>query len=250
MEDSATYNSTLRTFDISVNISWQQPQYSNGEITAYSYRLVETSNPSVEIITDTNTTDLGLSVVQSVTVSPFTNYTATVVAYTSAGSGETSTEVTVSPEAGNYYSAHTRTHTTYTRTHTRSLRTYTHHLSLSLLTHLTAPATPREVTATNLSSIEIFVTWQQPDPANGIIQQYIVTYYPSGSPSDDTTVSTSNTSITIGGLSAFTNYSVFVVAVTVAPGPASTTVTVTTSEAGAYMCVCVYVGGLVDVCLL
>ena len=107
------------------------------------------------------------------------------------------------------------------------------HLSLSLLTHLTAPAAPREVSATNLSSTEISVTWQQPDPANGMIQQYIVTYYPSGSPSDN--VSTSNTSITIGGLSAFTNYSVFVVAVTVAPGPASTTVTVTTSEAG--MCV-------------
>ena len=98
---STTYNSTSRTYDVPVRISWQQPQYSNGEIIAYSYRLVETSNPSVEIIADTNTTDLGLSVVQNVTVSPFTNYTATVVAYTSAGSGETSTEVTVSPEAGN-----------------------------------------------------------------------------------------------------------------------------------------------------
>ena len=100
MEDLATYNIMLRTFNLSVRISWQQPQYPNGDIIAYSYRLVETSNPSVEIIADTNTTDLGLSVVQNVTVSPFTNYTATVVAYTSAGSGETSTEVTVSPEAG------------------------------------------------------------------------------------------------------------------------------------------------------
>ena len=99
--ESATYNTALRTFDVSVSISWQQPQFPNGQIIAYSYRLVETSNSSKEIITDTNTTDLGLSVVQNVTVSPFTNYTATVVAYTSAGSGETSTEVTVSPEAGN-----------------------------------------------------------------------------------------------------------------------------------------------------
>ena len=100
-EDSATYNAALGNLDISVNILWQQPLYSNGEIITYSYRLVETSNPSNEIITDTNTTDLGLSVVQNVTVSPFTNYTATVVAYTSAGSGETSTVVTTSPEAGN-----------------------------------------------------------------------------------------------------------------------------------------------------
>jgi len=99
--ESATYNTELRTYDISVNISWQQPLFPNGEIIAYNYRLVETSNSSNEIITDTNTTDLGLSVVQNVTVSPFTNYTATVVAYTSAGSGETSTVVTTSPEAGN-----------------------------------------------------------------------------------------------------------------------------------------------------
>ena len=98
--ESATYNTMLRTFDISVNISWQQPQFPNGYITAYSYRLVETSNSSVEVIPNTNTTDSGLLVVQSVTVSPFTNYTATVVAYTSAGSGDSVIETALSPEAG------------------------------------------------------------------------------------------------------------------------------------------------------
>ena len=51
------------------------------------------------VIEDTNTTSL--TVEERVSVSPFTNYTATVVAYTSAGSGETSIEVTISPEAGN-----------------------------------------------------------------------------------------------------------------------------------------------------
>jgi len=113
-----------------------------------------------------------------------------------------------------------------------SLHSYqTSYLSLFLLTQLIAPAAPREVNATNLSSTEIFITWLQPDPTNGVIQQYIVTYYPSGSPGDNTTNSTSDTSITIGGLSAFTEYSVFVVAVTVAPGPPSTAVNVTTSEA-------------------
>ena len=115
----------------------------------------------------------------------------------------------------------------------------TSYLSLFLLTQLTAPAAPREVNATNLSSTEISVTWLQPDPTNGVIQQYIVTYYPSGSPGDNTTNSTSDTSITIGGLSAFTEYSVFVVAVTVAPGPPSTAVNVTTSETGVCVCVCV-----------
>ena len=90
-------------YNILVNISWQQPLYSNGELITYSYRLVETSNPSIEIITDTNTTDLGLSVVWNVTVSPFTNYTATVVAYTSAGRGDSVIQVALSPQAGNLY---------------------------------------------------------------------------------------------------------------------------------------------------
>ena len=46
----------------------------------------------------TNTTDL--TVVETVIVSPFTNYTATVVAYTNAGSGDSVMQVAVSPEAG------------------------------------------------------------------------------------------------------------------------------------------------------
>ena len=50
------------------------------------------------VINDTNTTDL--TVMKTVTVSPFTNYTATVVAYTNAGSGDSVMQVAVSPEAG------------------------------------------------------------------------------------------------------------------------------------------------------
>ena len=45
-----------------------------------------------------NTTDL--SVEHSVTVSPFTNYTATVVTFTRASSGDTAIEMVTSPEAG------------------------------------------------------------------------------------------------------------------------------------------------------
>ena len=44
----------------------------------------------------------GLSVEESVIVTPFTNYTATVVAFTSAGSGESVMEVALSPEAGKF----------------------------------------------------------------------------------------------------------------------------------------------------
>jgi len=52
----------------------------------------------VVVIRNMNTT--ALSVVQNATVSPFTNYTATVVAYTSAGSGDSVMQVVLSPEAG------------------------------------------------------------------------------------------------------------------------------------------------------
>ena len=50
------------------------------------------------LIEYTNTT--GLSVEHNVTVSPFTNYTSTVVTFTSASSGDTAIEMVTSPEAG------------------------------------------------------------------------------------------------------------------------------------------------------
>ena len=86
-------------YDLNVNISWEAPSEPRGRILEYSYRLVETANTNNVIIEDTNTTDL--SVLESVTVSPFTNYTATVVAFTSAGSGDSVMEIALSPEAGN-----------------------------------------------------------------------------------------------------------------------------------------------------
>ena len=87
-------------YDLNVNISWEAPLEPNGVILRYSYSLVETYNTSNVITEDTNTTDL--SVLDSVTVSPFTNYTATVVAFTSAGGGNSVMEVAISPEAGKF----------------------------------------------------------------------------------------------------------------------------------------------------
>ena len=67
----------------------------------YNYSLVET-NGAGRVVIDGNTTDTELSVERNVTVSPFTNYTATVVAFTSAGSGDSVMEVALSPEAGKF----------------------------------------------------------------------------------------------------------------------------------------------------
>ena len=58
-----------------------------------------TSALNITIIPDMNTTRL--CVQQFVMVYPFTSYTATVVAFTRAGMGESVMEVVLSPEAGN-----------------------------------------------------------------------------------------------------------------------------------------------------
>ena len=96
----SNFNRLSRMYDLNVTISWNAPSEPNGVILAYSYHLVETDNTSTVIIEDTNTTDP--SVLDSVTVSPFTNYTATVVAYTSAGGGNAAIEVAISPEASKF----------------------------------------------------------------------------------------------------------------------------------------------------
>ena len=99
LSDSATYNSSTVTYNLLVSISWQPPQYPNGEIITYNYRLVETIEDET-IVIDANTTDT--SVQRSVTVSPFTNYSATVVAFTSVGGGDSVMEIALSPEAGKF----------------------------------------------------------------------------------------------------------------------------------------------------
>ena len=67
----------------------------------YNFTLVET-NADGRVVIDGNATNTKLSVEQNITVSPFTNYTATVVAFTSAGGGESAVQVALSPEAGKF----------------------------------------------------------------------------------------------------------------------------------------------------
>ena len=94
------FNRSSRMYDLNVTISWEAPLDPRGVIQTYSYSLVETNSNNV-IIDDTNTSLL--SVERNVMVAPFTNYTATVVAFTSAGSGEPVMDVTLSPEASKLF---------------------------------------------------------------------------------------------------------------------------------------------------
>ena len=69
-------------------------------IITYSYQLEDpTANERVLI---GSTTATNLSVEENVTVSPFTNYTATVVAFTSVGSGDSVVQASLSPEASKF----------------------------------------------------------------------------------------------------------------------------------------------------
>ena len=98
--EPADFSRSSRMYDLNVNISWEPPAYPNGVILGYNYTVMETSNPNNMVVAYTNTTLL--SVERSVMVFPFTNYTATVVAFTSAGSGESAMDIATSPEAGKF----------------------------------------------------------------------------------------------------------------------------------------------------
>ena len=78
-------------------IFWKEPVEPNGVITSYEVTVAQTDNSSVIVYTDDSLTVT--SVTQSVEVLPFTNYTVTVTASTSAGQGDPKSIVELSPEA-------------------------------------------------------------------------------------------------------------------------------------------------------
>ena len=86
-------------YTLDMDITWDEPTYPNGVIKFYEITVSRT-NDFTDIIY-TNTTLTATSVTPSVMVLPFTNYTVTVAANTSAGQGERVTTIIESPEAGN-----------------------------------------------------------------------------------------------------------------------------------------------------
>ena len=72
--------------------------YPNGVIQTYNVTVFETANPSNMVYSDDTLIDP--NVTTSVVALPFTNYTVSVAASTSAGQGEEDTVTVESPEAG------------------------------------------------------------------------------------------------------------------------------------------------------
>ena len=241
LSESATYNSTTRTYDIPVSISWQPPEYPNGEIVMYNYRLVET-NADGRVVIDGNTTNTELSVEQNVTVSPFTNYTVTVVAFTSAGSGESVMEVVLSPEASKFDC-----------TCILCLRPREFNLLISSPSPL-APGPVQNLTVTLSESatynsttrtydIPVSISWQPPEYPNGEIVMYNYRLVETnGRVVIDR--NTTNTELSVEEnvtVLPFTNYTATVVAFTSAGGGEPVMDVALSPEAGKFIFVCMYV---------
>ena len=94
----SSYNAATRIFTLGISILWDVPINPNGVITSYEVTVAETDNSSNVVYTNNSLTDT--SATQSVMVLPFTNYTVTVTASTSAGQGDPVMVVELSPEAG------------------------------------------------------------------------------------------------------------------------------------------------------
>ena len=167
------YDPTTQILTDDITITWTQPMYPNGVIQTYSVTVFETANTSNMVYSDSTLIDP--NVTTSVMVLPFTDYTVSVAASTSAGRGDESTVTVESPEAGNDNATHHR-FTIFVRVlKVEIVLTLSPSLSLCL-----APSAPREVMAEVLTSTSIRVSWTIPEPTNGVITGYRVTHFVTG----------------------------------------------------------------------
>ena len=98
-----------------------------------------------------------------------------------------------------------------------------------------APSAPLNVTAFNTSSSSVRVTWERPETPNGIITNYVISYYPTdvGANSSMSTSTGNNSEVTdLTELDIYTSYTITVAAVTITEGNPSTSVSVFTDEDG------------------
>ena len=78
---------------------WNVPMFSNGIITGYNVTVYQTDDPGDVVYSNNGITDLNVTA-ESVMVLPYTDYTVSVSASTSAGQGDETTTIITSPEAG------------------------------------------------------------------------------------------------------------------------------------------------------
>ena len=95
-ETGAIFNSETRMYTLDLIATWDDPLFPNGVILSYELNVTELDSGRFVFTNES----LVRNVTESVMVLPYTNYTVTVAASTSAGQGDSNTAVILSPEAG------------------------------------------------------------------------------------------------------------------------------------------------------
>ena len=99
----------------------------------------------------------------------------------------------------------------------------------------TAPSAPRNLMAIQINPFNVTLEWSVPKDKNGIIRHYILRYYELSAPNDTVVnITTTETTLTVEGLSAFTDYVFRVSAVTVEEGP-FTEISIKTAQSSKYV---------------
>ena len=97
-DTGASFNPSSRMYTLDIVITWDEPSNPNGIITFYEVNVTQTDDSGIVVYS--NSSLPVPNVTESVMVLPFTNYTVTVAASTSAGQGDEVAINIESPEAG------------------------------------------------------------------------------------------------------------------------------------------------------
>ena len=239
-ESSLTFDPDSRMHTVDIVISWDPPTQPNGEITGYNVTVYRTDDLSDVVYNNTMVTDTTIS--PQVMVLPFTDYTVSVSASTSAGEGE-ATEVTIeSPEAGEHSSCTLSSvlpssHFTLHTVKTNYLPLSSPPLEPGSVENLMASfdEDPSFNPDTRMHTLEISISWDPPTQPNGEITGYTVAVYRTDNTSDIVYNNTMVTDTTVSPsvmVLPFTDYTVSVSASTSAGEGEATEVTIESPEAG------------------
>ena len=177
-----------------MTVSWDEVPCSgqNGPITGYLLYYTNTTFSDTVNITGGDNRQYNLT-----TLTPYTNYTVTVIAYNDAGTGPASSDVIQQTgEAG------------------KSMIIFVNYLIVII-----EPGVVSDLQLSGVGIDLISVMWNIPTVPNGVIITYEIRYRESNSNGPYNMTNTTNTRYSIGGLLPFTNYTIGVRAYTsVGPG--------------------------------
>ena len=222
IEEGSEFNNSTRMYTLEIDIVWYQPSYPNGVIMFYEVNVTQTDDSGIVVYS--NSSLPVPNVTESVMVLPFTNYTVTVAASTSAGQGEAHSITIESPEAGENHrmAFNACLHVFFSFAEPGQVR----NLDANFSTGTFNPTT-------RMYTLNISVEWNEPTYPNGDITSYSVIVYQTENSSDIYSDTLALTYVTQSVMVLpFTNYTVTVAASTSARQGEGTSITIESPEAG------------------